>query len=617
MNNKELAQKIMSLLGGGDNINYVTHCVTRLRFTLKNNSKADLNKIKKLDGVIGVVEQNGQVQVIIGSHVEEVYVEITPLVNNTMGKSQTNKEKISIGWVLSFLTSIFAPIIPAFAGAGMMKAILALVTSLGLSDGTGGTFQVFSIVSDTAFYFLPFLVALSAAKRLQTDQFLALSVAGALMYPTIISAVGVEGVEPLVFLGIEVPIFSYAATIFPILLGIILLAYVYKFCNKIVTVNILKTIFVPLLALAITIPITLLFLAPIGNYIAIYLTGVISWMFRTLGPFAGAIVGFFMPIMVLGGLHQSLTPMEIVNMTTLGYDIVLPIEFAHNMAEAGAAIGVAVKSKNKKTKSLGLSTGVSALIGISEPALYGINVPKKKPLYCAMIANAIGGFFSVFFVVKCFVFMMPGIFSITGYVGGDILVKNLLFAILSMVLTFVIAFVLVIFVGFEEDTDEDTEEESHMSKQERISINKIPVKLVSPMNGRLIALEDVNDEVFSKKQCGEGIAILPSGNKIVAPCDGVIKVVMGHAIGIETSDGKEILIHLGLNTVELKGKYTKPLVKQGDHVTTGQELLQFDKKEIVGEGFDITTIVLCTNGEVEFDNESSEIRELEELFIIV
>lgn len=611
MNNKELAKKITSLLGGGNNIKYITHCVTRLRCNLHDDKKANLKEIGKLDGVISLVEQSGQIQIIIGSHVEDVFVEIEPLLKDNVEKTSKKKEKFSFGWVLSFLTSIFAPIIPAFAGAGMMKAILALVDVLGLSNGTGGVYQVFNIVSDTAFYFLPFLVALSAAKRLKTDQFLALSVAGALMYPTIINAVGVDGVAPIVFLGIKVPIFSYASTIFPILFGIILLSYVYRLCNKIIRINILKVIFVPLLALAITIPITLLFLAPIGNYIAIYLTDIITWMFSTLGPFAGAIVGFFMPLMVLGGLHQSLTPMEILNMSTLGYDIVLPIEFAHNMAEAGAAIGVAVKSKNKKTKSLGISTGISALIGISEPALYGINVPKKKPLYCAMVANAIGGFLSVFFMVKCFVFMMPGIFSITGYIDSTNFVKNLLFAVISMAATFIIAFILVIIVGFEDDPQEDEEDE-----EEQVLINNEPIQLVSPMNGTLIALEDVNDEVFSKKLCGDGIAIIPNGNKIVAPCDGVVKVVMGHAIGIETNYGKEILIHLGLNTVELNGKYTKVLVKQGDQVVIGQELLQFDKNAIIKKGYDITTMVVCTNGEVEHEKENIEIKELEHLFIV-
>lgn len=608
MKNKELAKKIISLLGGGDNIKYATHCVTRLRFNLHDDKKANLKEIGKLDGVISLVEQSGQIQIIIGSHVEDVFVEIEPLLKDNVEKTPNKKEKFSFGWILSFLTSIFAPIIPAFAGAGMMKAILALVTVLGLSDGTGGVFQVFNIVSDTAFYFLPFLVALSAAKRLKTDQFLALSVAGALMYPTIINAVGVKGVAPIVFLGIKVPIFSYASTIFPILFGIILLAYVYKLCNKIFKINILKVVFVPLVALAITIPITLLFLAPIGNYIAIYLTDIITWLFSTMGPFAGAIVGFFMPLMVLGGLHQSLTPMEILNMSTLGYDIVLPIEFAHNMAEAGAAIGVAVKSKNKKVKSLGISTGISALIGISEPALYGINVPKKKPLYCAMVANAIGGFLSVFFMVKCFVFMMPGIFSITGYIDSTNFVKNLLFAVISMAATFIIAFILVLIVGFEDDPQEDEEEQ--------VLINKEPFQLVSPMSGTLIALEDVNDEVFSKKQCGDGIAINPSGNKIVAPCDGVVKVVMGHAIGIETNYGKEILIHLGVNTVELNGKYSKVLVKKGDQVVTGQELLQFDKNAIIKEGYDITTMVVCTNGEVKYEKENTKIKELEQLFIV-
>ena len=318
MSNKELAKQIITLLGGSNNIQTALHCVTRLRFNLKDNALADMKAIEQLDGVLGTQIKNDQYQVIIGPMVGDVFIEIEPLLNHDNTIQPASNKKININMVLDIITGIFSPILPALVAGGMLKGIIAMIDGFGWFPTDGGTFVILNLISDIPFYFLPFLLAISSSRKFKVNEFLGICVAGALMYPTFVAAVGAE-TSPFTFLGFSVPVFQYADSVFPVILGVGLLSIVYKFIDKFIP-NVLKMVIVPTAALIITIPLTYLILAPIGAYGGIYLADGIVWMFDTLGIFAGFLLGFFMPLIVLCGMHQSTSPIQITNITTLGYD---------------------------------------------------------------------------------------------------------------------------------------------------------------------------------------------------------------------------------------------------------------------------------------------------------
>lgn len=457
MNNKKLAGEVVRFLGGKDNISNALHCVTRLRFNLKDESLADLKSIGELDGVLGTQIKNEQYQVIIGPMVGDVFIEVEALLGHgsgveaadTTGKAADTTEKVgqrlNMAGVLDVITGVFSPILPALVAGGMLKGIIAMLEAFGWISGGTGAWAVMSLISDIPFYFLPFLLAISASRKFKVNEFLGICVAGALMYPTFVAAVDAE-VSPFTFLGLSIPIFNYADSVFPVILGVGLLALVYRFIDRFIP-NVLKMVVVPALSLAITIPVTYLVLAPLGAYGGLALADGIVWLFSKIGPVAGFLLGFFMPLIVLCGMHQSTSPIQISNIATLGYDYLLPVSFCHNMAESGAAFGAALRMKEPKEKAAAMTTSFSAFLGISEPALFTVNVVNKTPLIAAMVANGIGGAMTVVFGTKCFGFVMPGITSLPVYADPSGGLKNLLMMVICIVSTFVIGAALSFMLG--------------------------------------------------------------------------------------------------------------------------------------------------------------------------
>ena len=454
MNNKKLADEIVRLLGGKENISNTLHCVTRLRFNLKEESLADLKSIGELDGVLGTQIKNEQYQVIIGPMVGDVFIEVEALLGykgNMDAGSDTGQaagkegKRVNAAAVLDVITGVFSPILPALVAGGMLKGIIAMLEAFGWISGGTGTWAVISLISDIPFYFLPFLLAISAARKFKVNEFLGICVAGALMYPTFVAAVDAE-VSPFTFFGISVPIFNYADSVFPVILGVGLLALVYRFIDRFIP-NVLKMVVVPALSLAITIPVTYLVLAPLGAYGGLALADGIVWLFSKIGPVAGFLLGFFMPLIVLCGMHQSTSPIQISNIATLGYDYLLPVSFCHNMAESGAAFGAALRMKGPKAKAAAMTTSFSAFLGISEPALFTVNVVNKTPLIAAMVSNGIGGAMTVLLGTKCFGFVMPGITSLPVYADPAGGLKNLLMMLICIASTFVIGAALSFILG--------------------------------------------------------------------------------------------------------------------------------------------------------------------------
>ena len=393
---KELAARVLELVGGADNVVMATHCITRLRFNLKDDSKADLEALKTLDGALGAQVKDGQWQVIIGASVGSVYDELEPMLGDRMGgevSADAEQPELQKGSarVFDIITGIFSAIIPALVAGGIVKGILAAIAAFGIDTGAGD-FAIFNMISDIPFYFLPFLLAMSTADKFRVNRSLALCVAGSLMYPTIVNAVG-TGETPLALFGFTVPIFSYADSVFPVIFGVIGLSFVYRAIDKVVP-DLFKLVVVPALSLAIVIPVNLFVLAPIGAWCGLGLANGIVWLFSTLGPVAGFLLGFFMPLIVLFGMHQSTSPIQISNIATLGYDYLL---------------------------------------------LFTVQVPNRTPLIAAMIADGIGGALTVVLGAKCFGFVMPGITSLPVYADPSGNPMNLIMIVVCIALTWVIS----------------------------------------------------------------------------------------------------------------------------------------------------------------------------------
>jgi len=445
------AEAIIDNLGGKGNILNLEHCVTRLRFTLKDNSKVNRKAIEGLDGVLGYMVQGDQQQVVIGPAVENAFQAVTKLVGDDVNVSTElvdaseadakaeGKKKFSFKTAVDALTAILAPIIPAYCAAGMLKVVLLLFTSFGWATGEEGTYVFLSMVADVAFYFLPVIVAVSAGRRFKVDMGLSAIVGGALLYPDFVAKVANS--EQMTFLGMNIPMYSYKSSIFPALFGVLLLSYVYRWVNKLVKHDTVRTMLVPMISILITVPLNMLFIAPLADRGANLLTGAFSWMMINVGPVAGLVIGFLLPFMTLTGLHHALGPMEILEVSTYGFSRCLAIELYHNFAEAGAAFGCSTFTKDKQMKVVAAQTGATAFVGVSEPALYAVMVKDRAAMLSAMIGNGIGGFLGVLLNVKMYAFVWPNVFAIPT-VMGDGGVPALMAGLAAIVATFASSFLL-------------------------------------------------------------------------------------------------------------------------------------------------------------------------------
>ncbi|MEM5029771.1 beta-glucoside-specific PTS transporter subunit IIABC [Priestia sp. WB3] len=603
MENKELAQEIVKLIGGTENISQSWHCITRLRFNLNNESKVKVDELKTLDGVLGAQFQSGQFQVIIGAKVAEIYEEIDHLVGHSSNDSTPvkNTSKMNpIEVVFDVISGIFTPILPAIVGSGLIKGIMALFVSLGWLMETSSTYQVLQIFSNAVFYFLPFLIAYSAAKKFKTRESLALALAGILLYPAMIEGAA-KGADPLSFLGLSIPLNNYTSSVLPIILGVLLLSFVDKWITKAIPKS-LSIVFTPVLSLMITAPLTLAFIAPIGNVSGQYLEIFFTSLFNFAGPIAGLLMGGLMPLIVLSGMHYAFFPSTLASFEKMGYDIMLlPMNFIANMAQAGAVLGVIIRTKRVETRSLALSTLLPSFFGITEPAIYGVTLRLKKPFYASLIGGAVGGCFYGLFSVKTTAFSIPGITSLPTYMMKG--TNNFQLALIGIALSFIVSLLVTIFLGFKESVtavnEQAAEKPNHAAGTENQQLSKqtSPFEVQAPMSGKVIPLSEVNDSVFSSEMMGKGVAILPDKGVVQAPFSGKVVTVTPtkHAIGIVSDDGIELLIHVGIDTVSLNGQFFDVLVKEGDEIKTGDHLLSFDIEGIQSNHLDVVTPIIVTN----------------------
>lgn len=585
MNVKETATAIVELIGGKENIAHLEHCSTRLRFTLKDNSLVQKDALEKVDGVIGV-RQNVQCQVIIGNDVVEVYDEVMNVLGHelTADGGSEGKQKQSWGAVLlDFIISIFQPLIPAVAGGGVLKSLLLLASVTGLMDNTSQTYQILNLIGGAPLYFLPILVAITTANKLKVNQLVAVSAVGALILPELTTLL----TDGAAFMGFGLQNIAYASQVFPAILTVLFYAQIEKLFTRI-SPKPIRIFFVPMMSLVITVPVALLILGPLGFEVGTIFSAAIIWLYAHLGWVATGILSAVLPLMVVTGMHKAMIPYAVSSMSEMGAELLyLPASLAHNIAEAGACFAVSVRTKDQKLRSTAVSAGISALFGITEPALYGVTILHKRVLYGVMASSLVGGAVAGLFAIKAFALVGPGLASITMFVD-EANPMNLVWALVTLGVSFAVSFVLVLFL-FKDKTVEN-----------KTTVADLKAEVLSkPVEGQVVALSEVNDEVFSSGMIGEGFGIIPTSGELIAPEDGEITMLFetNHAIGLKTRNGAELLFHIGLDTVQLEGKHFTPYVKAGDQVKQGQPLIQFDLDAIKAAGFDPIVICVVTNQE--------------------
>ncbi|QUI23514.1 PTS glucose transporter subunit IIA [Vallitalea pronyensis] len=604
-----LARTIIKHVGGKSNVISVTHCATRLRFKLKDESKANSDVLKNTEGIITVMQSGGQYQVVIGktvSHVYEVVNKICGLGDGSSSGQDVNGKKLSPGAAfIDIITGVFLPALGVLAATGMIKGLLALFTYFGALTTESGTYQLLYAVADGFFHYLPIILGYTAAKKFNVNVFVGMALGGSLLYvDDVLVMAGKEAISTLFsstpfamnvygeFLGLPItlPASGYATSIVPIIMAVFIASKVEKFMKKVMPDSV-KTFLVPLFTLAICTPFTFIVVGPISSVLT-SLVGIITSSAFSLSPvFAGILVGGLWQVLVIFGLHLGMVPIVMMNFATLGYDFILSPFFAATFAQTAVVLAIMLKTKDQKLRSLCIPSFISGIFGVTEPAIYGITLPRKKPFIISCIGAAIGGAIIGAAGVKSYMVAGMGIFGFTAYINGatnDI--SGMIWAIIACGVAIVFSFV-VTYVLYKDKKKNDLPEKQTPTGE--------TIHLNSPINGEVIPLTDVDDAAFSSGALGSGVAILPQNGQLIAPEDGVIVSLFNtnHAIGIHTDSGAEMLIHIGVDTVQLEGKYFNAQVKQGDRVKKGQVLLTFDIEAIKKEGYSVTTPVLITNAD--------------------
>ncbi|MBM6387964.1 MULTISPECIES: beta-glucoside-specific PTS transporter subunit IIABC [Paenibacillus] len=613
MNHQETAQEIIKAVGGTNNINSVYHCITRLRFELKDNDKVDNGTLKKLDKVMGTNISGDQFQVIIGNDVPKVFdamVKEHPALQQSPEKKETksdNKKNVILK-IFETIAGVFAPMLPAITAAGMLKGLLALFVSLGWMSAGTDTYRILSAIGDGVFHYLPLLIAVSAARKFGSNPFVAIALGTALMYPDMSTLL--SSGESVAFIGIPVTAVSYASSVIPILLAVWLMSYVEKWVDRVIPAA-LKLLLVPLITLLVMVPVTLIAIGPLGTFVGNGLSGGINWLLNEGGLIAGIVLGGAMALIIMTGMHYALVPIILSNIATLGFDKFLPLTYISNMGQAGATLGVFFRAKDKKLKTVALSTSFTALMGVTEPAMYGVNMKYKKPFAAAMIGSAVGGGFALAFGAKAYVLAgnggLPGLPSLIG--------QTFWYSLIGMILAFVVGAIMSTVFGIKEE-EGDAEALAQFSpgasstpaaapSNEAAAVNvddmgaPTPTSdavAVAPMTGKAIPLKEVNDPTFGDELMGKGVAFVPSVGELVSPVTGTVMNVFKtkHAIVVRSDNGMELLIHVGINTVKLRGQYFESHVAAGTRVQAGDKLLSFELDQIAKE-YDITTAMVVTN----------------------
>lgn len=598
---KSTAEQLVKQLGGDSNIQKVSHCATRLRFILKDESAVNDEAVTRIPGVITALRAGGQYQVVIGNHVTDAYKFVDELITPKADAPRLENKKAGVFTrIVDVISSIFAPFLYTLAACGILQGILGVLDALNLIDTAGGTYKILNFVSWTAFTFLPVLIAVTASKKFGLNTFIGVVIACALVSPDYIAMVNAG--EAVSFLGIPVQLLSYTSTVIPIILAMWVASYIEKFFNKILPL-VIRSLFSALLTIAIMVPLTLLAFGPVGNAIGGAIGDVYNYLYSLSPIVAGIIVGGLWEVLVIFGVHWGITPVTVGNYANLGYDTFTGLQASAVFSQAGATLGVCLKSKNKETKRVAASAAVTGIFGITEPAIYGVTLRYKKPMVCACVAGAVGGAIAGAFNAVSWAYNMPGIATLPAYYKQGHMTQ-FIGLLISITVSFVLGAVLTYIVGFKDDPIKESESAANDDNTQTKESVVIDTVINAPVSGKAKPITEVKDPAFSSEALGKGIGIEPTQNAVFAPFDCTVETLPDtcHAVGLSNSDGISVLIHIGIDTVKLNGKYFKSLVKVGDTINAGDPIIEFNREEIRKQGYDTTVMFVVTelpeNGEV-------------------
>ncbi|MEG3324916.1 beta-glucoside-specific PTS transporter subunit IIABC [Streptococcus suis] len=587
MKYKNTALAILEAIGGEKNVLRATHCVTRLRLELKDENIVSDERVKSISGVLGIMKKNGQYQIILGNDVANYYKEFTALGKFDSNSVQQVKKANVLEQVIEYIAGSMTPLIPAMLGGGMIKVLVIVLPMLGLLKADSQSISFLAFFGDAPYYFMPIFLAYSASQKLKVTPALAMSVAGILLHPNFVQMV--SSGDPLHFLGAPVTPASYGSSVIPILIMVWLMKYIEAVFNK-VTPAVTKSFLQSTLVLLVSGFIALVLVGPLGVIVGEGLSQLVEQMHGVAGWLTLAVLGAIMPFIVMTGMHWAFAPIFLAASIATPDVLILPAMLGSNLAQGAASMAVAFKSKNSNTKQIAFAAGFSALFaGVTEPALYGVTLKYKKPLYAAMIGGGLAGLFVGLTGVKAYLFAVPSLIALPQFIYSEA-ASNITNAMITAAISIIVTFILAYFLGIDGETSTVNLEKVAPGISSRKNV-------FSPLSGQILPLEKVNDATFSKKMLGEGVAIIPKDGKVYAPFDGAVTSLFPtkHAIGLTSDEGVELLIHFGLETVELKGRGFVSHVSDGEKIEKGQLMLEVDVEMLVAEGYDIVTPVVVTN----------------------
>lgn len=594
MNYQASAKQILQDVGGSGNVQSLSHCMTRLRFTLKDQGIVDDAKVKGIPGVMGVMKKAGQYQIVMGNDVADYYKELNKLGNFSADANAAPAEKKKpFDAIVDVISGCMSPLIPALIGGGMIKVLLILLPMLGLMSDTSNTYNVLTFFGDAPFYFMPIMLAFTASQKFGVNPMLAVTIAGIMLHPNFTAMVA-DGKAVDIF-KLPITLATYSSSVIPILIMVWLMSYIEGFFDKVIP-TVLKSFLKPLLIILVSGVLALVVVGPLGTYAGQGLSALILWLYSKAGFLAVGIMAALMPLIVMTGMHWAFAPIFLIASLQNPDVLILPAMLAANLAQGAAAMAVSLKAKDKNLKTTAFAAGLSALIaGVTEPALYGVTLRLKKPLYAAMIAGGLCGIYMGITGLEAYAFAVPSLVALPQFLGGaqSNFINALIVAAASIIITFVLTWVF----GFEEETTEAVATATQAAAEQVEGGAHATKKIFPPVTGKVIPLEEVQDDAFSTKVMGEGIAIVPTDDMIVAPFNGTVTALFPtkHALGLTSDDGMEVLIHVGIDTVELNGKYFESFVETGDKIKQGQPLLKVDFAKVQEAGYDIVTPVVVTN----------------------
>ncbi|WP_142967745.1 beta-glucoside-specific PTS transporter subunit IIABC [Enterococcus casseliflavus] len=617
----ELAQDILAHVGGKENVSSVKHCVTRLRFHLKDESKADTDYLQKRDGVVTVVKAGGQYQVVIGNHVPDVYDEVLKVGGLADGGSldidEGDGQKGSLfDRFIDVISSLFQPFLGPLAAAGILKGITALLAATGM-EATNGIYVVMNTLGDGLFQYLPMILAVTAAKKFKMNTYTALAIAGAMVYPGL--AESVAEASKVFGLTLTLPAGGYFNSVLPIILAIFVASKIEQFMRK-VTPDVVKMFVVPFVTILITVPLTFFVVGPVANTAS-------SWIgvaFQAVYDFSLIIYGFALgalwQVLVMFGLHWGLVPLAIMDMAQNGSSIILTAAVLPCFTQTGVLAAIWLKTKEPKVKQGAMPALISSIFGVTEPAIYGYTLPMKTPFIVSCLVSGFVGIYLSIFNVTGYAMGGMGIFLYPAYIdpatGSFHSVIHLAIGtVIAIVASFIIMMLLkvpTLYTTVDSPVDGQATPAAPAPEVKTVSVSVKDETVKSPVTGQVVALADVEDKVFSSGAMGKGIAVEPAIGEITAPADAEVKILFPtkHAIGLVTEDGTELLIHIGMNTVELEGNHFTAYINQGDKVKAGQKLISFDTEAIRAEGYSLLTPVIVTNSNDYSDIQTTQSKEV-------